>query len=412
MSGILSALRRMDTALVIRHLAICLAAAASLLWPVTLRAGNAFLWLIGITALSNLALAILWDRPETSRLARYVSPLFGITSWALLSFQSGGAGSPFIAGFALETLLSAFTFVGWGTLLISSISIGCLWMQQSLLGFAGALRPLGLETGFLVLMGLVAFLLSSRWQRARNEFSLEKSELCARLSSLEQELERLHHVGNAGPDAARLAHSTKNAIYAMRGFVDLIQRRLGAGDTGNPALRGLQACIGQLEEVIRFTFGPRRDEADRPGATEGAQTLRVIDDVIREVSICYPEIRWSRQVQEPLPAINTTGAVLHEVLLNLVRNAAESMHGRGEVSLESLSLNGTLQIAVRDEGEGIDESELEAIFRPGYTTKPDGAGLGLFLARRAVESQGGFLKVAPRRRGGTEIFIGIPVRGH
>jgi signal transduction histidine kinase len=402
----------MDTALIIRHLAICLAAAASILWPISVHAGNTFLWLIGITALFNLALAILWDRPGTSRLARYLSPLFGITSWALLSFQSGGAGSPFIAGFGLETLLSAFTFVGWGTLLISSVSIGCLWTQQSVLGFERALRPLGLETGFLGLMGLVAFVLSARWERARNEFSLEKSELCARLKSLEQELENLRRAENAVQDAARLAHSTKNAIHAMRGFVDLIQKRLGPGETGYPALRGLRTCIEQLEEVVRLTFGPRGSWDEHSRVTEGAQTRQVIDEVIREVSMSHPEIRWNRRIQEPLPAIHTTRAVLHEILLNLVRNAAEAMHGRGEVSLESLSLNGTLQIAVRDQGEGIGEPELNAMFRPGYTTKPNGAGFGLFLARRAVESLGGFLSVAPRRRGGTEISIGIPVRKH
>ena len=92
---------------------------------------------------------------------------------------------------------------------------------------------------------------------------------------------------------------------------------------------------------------------------------------------------------------------LEEVLLILLRNGIEAMSGRGIGRLAAGAEDGVFWLTVRDHGPGIPSDDLEAIFRAGYTTKTEGSGYGLFLARRVVTERGGELVTAPSGAGAT-----------
>jgi len=399
----------MDTVPLVRHLAICLGSLAVWLWPGSLEAGNNLLWILAVAVLCNLALAVLTDLPPVSAGLRLLSPALGLASWAILAAQTGGARSPFVAGFSLEILLSALAFPVRGTQLITLASILTLWGQQVWLGLDGMVRLLVLQTGFMAVTGGMALLLAVRWEKARNESSQRQGELQGRLEQLERELATVRFLEGTGESAARLAHSVKNTVHAMRGFTSLIEQTPGVSQEGNAALDGLQGSIRRLEEVVRESLGRIRSPRGPDRSLDGAQLQAAIQEVVREVSVSFPDIRWSIHMQQPLPLVKLPGAVVHEVFLSLARNAAEAMKGTGEVWVKGHLDKERLEIAIEDQGTGIGESELSQVFKPGYSTKREGSGLGLFLARRVMESYGGSLRVVPRSEGGALFSMEIPL---
>jgi signal transduction histidine kinase len=99
---------------------------------------------------------------------------------------------------------------------------------------------------------------------------------------------------------------------------------------------------------------------------------------------------------------------IQEVLVNLIRNAADAMKGRGDLHIEARRVHGALQIVVEDTGPGVPAGRLEEIFTPFMTTRPEGTGLGLSISRKNVEAHGGTLVCQPGRHGGARFVVVLP----
>jgi signal transduction histidine kinase len=99
---------------------------------------------------------------------------------------------------------------------------------------------------------------------------------------------------------------------------------------------------------------------------------------------------------------------MHQVLLNLLLNAVQAIDGPGTVTVEIKPVDGFALISVSDTGRGIAPEHLPNIFRPFYTTKGNGTGLGLSLARRIVESHGGRIEVSSEYGSGTQFRVYLP----
>lgn len=398
-----------DRSLLIRHLGLCAAALVAYAARETLRVGNSVLWIFGFAALLNLTMALISNRPRVGSVARILSPVFGLGGWTALMLLTGGVASPFIAGLSLEIILAAVTTPVAGIALVTGGTVAGLWAQQIFLGLDGFLLTLTLQSGFLLIMGGLTCYAARRWRRVEEGLAQRQAEQRGRLEKLERELDEARTVGKLGENVARLAHGFKNAVHSLRGFTRLIQPRLSSSERDLNILDGLRMAIDRLEDLARATLGSTGSAPGVRRETDQDVAPRIVHEVVSEVSASFPEIRWSLSLGGRLPAVQASPALLREVLTIVVRNAAEAMEGRGEVAVEAAPNGGTLEIRVRDHGPGIPEAAREKIFEPGYTTKPDGHGFGLFLARRLLESHGGYLKVRPGEGGGTLCSIKLPL---
>jgi two-component system sensor histidine kinase HydH len=117
------------------------------------------------------------------------------------------------------------------------------------------------------------------------------------------------------------------------------------------------------------------------------------------------------EVRSDLPAVEHDPAQINQVLLNLLLNAIQSMDKPGviRVTLQQHD-DDTVRITVSDQGKGIAPEHLPNIFRPFFTTKGHGTGLGLSLARRIVESHGGSINVESTPGAGTQFTVELPIR--
>ena len=109
-----------------------------------------------------------------------------------------------------------------------------------------------------------------------------------------------------------------------------------------------------------------------------------------------------------LPEVEHDSDQIHQVLLNLLLNAVQAMEGAGTVRVEIGSLDDCARVTVRDTGRGIPEQQLSQIFRPFYTTRGNGTGLGLSLARRIVEEHHGRISVTSEVGKGSQFEVLIP----
>jgi signal transduction histidine kinase len=111
---------------------------------------------------------------------------------------------------------------------------------------------------------------------------------------------------------------------------------------------------------------------------------------------------------EALPDIEFDSGQIHQVLLNLVLNAVQACSEGGRVQVEFLSDEQTVIAKVTDTGKGIPPAVLPNIFRPFFTTKGNGTGLGLSLARRIVEDHGGRLEATSELDKGSQFTLVLP----
>jgi len=111
-----------------------------------------------------------------------------------------------------------------------------------------------------------------------------------------------------------------------------------------------------------------------------------------------------------LPDVEHDSSQIHQVLLNLLLNSLQAIDGPGRITIAIEARNFQAAIHVRDSGRGIAPEHLPNIFRPFYTTKGNGTGLGLSLARRIVEEHQGAVEVTSTVGKGTQFTVLLPIR--
>lgn len=395
-----------DRVLFLRHIAIFVGALVAYYQHARLGIGWASFGIVTASAALNFGCSFLHRRVQWSGVAEVASSVIGVGCWTGLAALTGGVASPFIAGLWLEIILAAMLFALAGIVSVTLWSVAALWGLQALRGLEGALPTLLLQSAFLLGMGSLAYAVARSALRTEADLLRERDDLDLRLHALAGELEQEREVGRLGGSVARLAHGLKNAVHSLRGFAALIEPTLGERGDAQSALAGLRVAIDDLEALARMTLDEGR--AARPAPTARAAVGVALERALREMRMAHAEVEWSIEGDSDAPvALSDTD--LYELLVILMRNAVEAMGGRGRASVAIARDAASVRVAVRDQGPGIEPAALERIFEPGYTTKPQGSGYGLYLARRLVHDAGGRIAARAASSGGAEIEFALPI---
>lgn len=223
------------------------------------------------------------------------------------------------------------------------------------------------------------------------------NHMSVRLRALDGEARALRereHLTEIGEVARGLAHALRNPLHLLGLTVDQLAARCPAGDERSAELSA--AARGQIRRVDRSL---RSFLSLSSGSAAALEDVRV-DDLARDVALELLQDEGGTHVRVEAGgpcAVRGVAPELRAVLHVLVVNAVEAGPGGGEVVVRVQCGDGEARIEVEDEGPGIPPEVRERLFTPHLTTKPQGAGMGLFLARRIATSRyGGTLELEPR----------------
>lgn len=232
---------------------------------------------------------------------------------------------------------------------------------------------------------------------------------------LRREVHRLDTLAAMGEMAGAVAHQIRNPLNGVEGFASLLQRRLTRGEeAGADTIRYAEKIVLGVREVNAVIQGmlmlAKSEPLDRRSVDMEELTREVADRFAEpeEPAGASVKVRFRSGTG---PAIVPADALkVKQVLLNLVHNALTAADGRegAQVRLSARRLRDGAAVRVCDNGPGMDAEAVRKIFRPFYTTREDGTGLGLAVAFKIVELHGGRIRVKSIPGCGTVFKIVLP----
>jgi signal transduction histidine kinase len=241
--------------------------------------------------------------------------------------------------------------------------------------------------------------------------AVENCQLLEEKVKLERELAERERLASLGQMAATVAHEIKNPLSAIKSIAQVMREDEGVGCEYG---RDLDLITGEVDRLNRSVSQLLSFSRPTAIASTSASLHEVVESVlaITRAEADERNITVSLNLSADPQFDGERAAVLKEILLNLVLNAAQAINREGKVRIES-ELNGgnLLHLSVIDDGIGIPLSLQEKIFEPFFTTKQRGTGLGLaIVARRIREINGTIDLSSPVFEGhGTRFDLNFPV---
>jgi signal transduction histidine kinase len=313
--------------------------------------------------------------------------------------------------FLLPVVTAATAFGPLGTIvftLITSATYLSFLLQFDWSLYTIEPNDMGLLYLQLIFIALVGFLTHRLAAASRAE---EKKYLAAasQLKEAEAAIRRSERLAAIGQLTAGLAHELRNPLGTIRASAEMLEKNL---PEGNDLAREMTGFISS--EVVRTnSLITRFLEFARPSPLKLKKTelSEVVDRAIGQLEQMRQNTRvtiytnYSPDIR-PFPI---DSEILERVVYNLLLNAVQATQAGGAVTVKTREVDGFAEIAVIDRGAGIAAAQIENIFNPFFTTKPDGVGLGLAIVSKLVDEHGGTIAVESERGKGSIFIVRLPM---
>lgn len=259
-----------------------------------------------------------------------------------------------------------------------------------------------------LIIGLLSYRQKQQQERLE-QTSRQLSEAYAKLQATFEQLRRADRLAALGELSAGIAHEIRNPLGSIKGSAEILEEEIPLNHPKREFLDIIKEestrLNGIVNDVLRFARPPEpRIESTRLNELIEA-TLSLIQ---KEAAHSGISIRKELSPENPLLRIDPDQ--IRQVLLNVLLNATQAMAEGGtlEIKSELLMAPPRAEVRVSDSGPGVEESHLEQIFDPFFSTKPDGTGLGLSVSYQLIENHRGHLKASRSHLGGLAITIELP----
>ena len=247
-------------------------------------------------------------------------------------------------------------------------------------------------------------------QRLVEAFNRMGAELKAQRASLE----RTHRLEAWAEMARQVAHEIKNPLTPVQLSAEHLLRV--HADRGEPLTPVLERCVESILKQVRLlrqissefsSFAASPSAQPRPTALH-----ELVDEVLDPYRLGLPDrIELSADVPRSLPPVSVDRTLIARALTNIVENALHAMPGHGSLMIAASQMPDAWQVrlVISDTGVGLDEDSRARIFEPYFSTKVTGTGLGMTIAKRNIELNGGTIEVQSERGRGTTVILSLPV---
>lgn len=215
-----------------------------------------------------------------------------------------------------------------------------------------------------------------------------------------------------GEMAATVAHEIRNPLGGIKGFASLLERDLA----DKPSLKKMATAIVEgtdsldqlVTQVLNYSrpLQPHFESMDLVKLLQELSTQMLADSAVKN--------RIEIFIETPLSSLSIQGdiKILRSAFLNLLINAVQAIPQKGHIILRINQTDTHAVVQIEDSGIGIPSENLEKIFSPFFTTRPDGNGFGLAEVYKAVEVHGGEIEVRSIIQKYTEFTLKLPLKAY
>ncbi len=230
--------------------------------------------------------------------------------------------------------------------------------------------------------------------------------------ALQEEVRRLDRLAELGRMAAIIAHEIRNPLSGIRGFAGMLERSLQNSDGAETERRWTRRICEGVERADAIIDSVLFLARPRPLKTRDVDAEQVLCESLERVLAAKEgaarRIRASRNVSPAGLTVPADQMRLEQALVNLIQNAVEAMSGEGRLDLSATREGDDVVFTVKDSGPGVPESLRATVFEPFFSTKSDGAGLGLALVARVAELHRGRIELVPGIGTGAGFRLTLP----
>ena len=232
---------------------------------------------------------------------------------------------------------------------------------------------------------------------------------------LEEEKLQADRLATIGAMSAALVHEIRNPLSSIKLNVKLLSEEIeewrnGSVTAGEDVQQLLRPISAELERIRRVTDNyllfarlphVQRDELSLNEVL--LQGLRFMEPVFEQ-----EKVQLSVALDSAAPTVRGDAEQLWQVFLNLIRNAIEAMPDGGDLAISAAHTHDKVEVTVTDSGPGMNDEQRARLFKPFFTTKRTGTGLGLALAQQIVREHGGLISCRSTIGQGTSFTIALP----
>ena len=227
---------------------------------------------------------------------------------------------------------------------------------------------------------------------------------------MEYELEQIKHYAILGEISLGLSHDVKNPLMNIRSCVTLLKHNKALRERDEDLLSTIVGEVKRIDDTISqmLSFG----KVTKQNTYTFVNINEILDNCVqilhrqkacRRVDVCFLP-------GKPMPHIQAKNSDMQQIFINIMLNALQAIEDNGHIDISSFydPEQKRIHVVISDDGCGISESDMRKIFTPYYSTKPNGTGLGLFVAKRIVEQYNGTIRMESIKWQATVCTVTLP----
>jgi signal transduction histidine kinase/TRAP-type C4-dicarboxylate transport system permease small subunit len=230
------------------------------------------------------------------------------------------------------------------------------------------------------------------------------------LKKIQQEIVQQQKMASIGEISAGLAHELRNSMGALLGYCKMLKKGIKEGSAAYPVMESILSESLTLENLLQ-----RFLDFAKPLEVKWVKfdLLELIQDCVKIIQEKKPEVKLSLKTEGKIPLLPGDPFLLRQAFQNLIQNSIEAVPEDGEIKIELTRFQDSkgpfAKLIIQDNGCGISKENLGKIFKPFFTSKEKGIGLGLSLVKKIINLHKGRIEAESEPGKGTVFNIFLPM---